>query len=42
MIAYKLPGLQTDQFEIFGGLALLAFAYLGGITTVWGRLLVVV
>ena len=38
MIAYKLPGLQTDQFEIFGGLALLAFAYLGGITTVWGAI----
>ena len=31
MLAYKLPGLQTDQFEILGGLALLAFAYLGGI-----------
>jgi len=38
MLAYKLPGLQTDQFEIFGGLALLAFAYLGGITTVWGAI----
>ena len=38
MIAYKLPGLQTDQFEIFVGLALLAFAYLGGITTVWGAI----
>jgi len=38
LIAYKLPGLQTDQFEIFGGLALLAFAYLGGITTVWGAI----
>ena len=38
LIAYKLPGLQTDQFEIFGGLGLLAFAYLGGITTVWGAI----
>ena len=36
--SYKLPGLQTDQFEIFGGLGLLAFAYLGGITTVWGAI----
>ena len=37
-MAYKLPGLQETQFEVFGGLALLAFVYLGGITTIWGAI----
>ncbi|GIR36284.1 MAG: hypothetical protein CM15mP49_16690 [Actinomycetota bacterium] len=35
LLAYKLPGLQETQFEVFGGLALLAFVHLGGITTIW-------
>ena len=38
LLAYKLPGLQETQFEVFGGLALLAFVYLGGITTIWGAI----
>ncbi len=38
LMAYKLPGLQETQFEVFGGLALLAFVYLGGITTIWGAI----
>ena len=38
LLAYKLPGLQETQFEVFGGLALLAFVYLGGTTTIWGAI----
>lgn len=38
-LAYKLPAVSSDNFSVFIGLALLAFVYLGGITTLWGAIL---
>jgi branched-chain amino acid transport system permease protein len=38
-LAYKLPAVGADNFSVFAGLALLAFVYLGGITTTWGALI---
>jgi len=36
LFAYKLPALSASNFDLFGGLGLLAFAYIAGITTVPG------
>ena len=36
MLAYKIPAVQAENFAIFSGLGLLAFVYLGGITTGYG------
>lgn len=36
MLAYKVPAVQAESFAIFSGLGLLAFVYLGGITTGYG------
>lgn len=36
LFAYKLPALTSANFGLFGGLGLLAFAYIAGITTVPG------
>lgn len=38
-LAYKLPAVGADNFSVFAGLALLAFVYLGGITTTWGAII---
>jgi len=38
MFAFKLSSLTSENFSPFFGLALLAFAYLGGITTTYGAL----
>ncbi len=38
LVAYKLPIITSNYFNQFFGLALLAFVYLGGITTVWGAI----
>lgn len=39
MYSFKLSSLTGEQFSPLVGLALLAFAYLGGITTIWGAIL---
>ncbi len=39
LFAYKLPAVSSDNFSVFAGLALLAFAYLGGITTIGGAVI---
>ena len=39
MFAFKLSALTSESFSPFVGLALLAFVYLGGITTLWGALI---
>ena len=36
LFAFKLPALTAANFDLFGGLGLLAFAYIAGITTVPG------
>jgi len=36
LFAYKLPALTAANFDLFGGLGLLAFVYIAGITTVPG------
>lgn len=36
LFAYKLPAITADNFGLFGGLGLLAFVYIAGITTVPG------
>ena len=38
LFAYKIPMITSENFSPFAGLALLAFVYLGGITTVWGAI----
>jgi branched-chain amino acid transport system permease protein len=38
LVAYKVPMITSEYFSPFPGLALLAFVYLGGITTVWGAI----
>lgn len=38
-LAYKLPAVSADNFSVFAGLSLLAFVYLGGITTSWGAII---
>jgi branched-chain amino acid transport system permease protein len=37
--AYKLGAVQVESYSLFAGLAILAFAYLGGITSVWGAII---
>jgi branched-chain amino acid transport system permease protein len=37
--AYKLGAVQVETYSLFAGLAILAFAYLGGITSVWGAVI---
>ena len=39
LVAYKVPMITSEYFDPFFGLAMLAFVYLGGITTVWGAIL---
>tara|TARA_B110000438_G_C15800250_1_gene644786 strand:+ start:105 stop:770 length:666 start_codon:yes stop_codon:yes gene_type:complete len=39
LIAYKMPMVTSEFFSPFVGLAMIAFVYLGGITTVWGAVL---
>jgi len=39
LFAYKLTIIKFDNFGVFTGLALLAFVYLGGITTVYGAVI---
>jgi branched-chain amino acid transport system permease protein len=39
LLAFKLPAVGADNFSVFAGLALLAFAYLGGITTSFGAII---
>lgn len=39
MFAFKTVALTKDNYGLFFGLALLAFAYIGGITTVWGSII---
>ena len=36
LFAFKLPAITADNFDLFGGLGLLAFAYIAGVTTVPG------
>jgi len=36
LFAFKLPAITAANFDLFGGLGLLAFAYIAGITTVPG------
>jgi branched-chain amino acid transport system permease protein len=36
LFAYKLPAITAQNFDLFGGLGLLAFVYIAGITTVPG------
>jgi branched-chain amino acid transport system permease protein len=38
-LGYKLPAVGYENFSVFAGLALLAFVYLGGITTTWGAII---
>ena len=37
--AYRLGAVQVETYSLFAGLAILAFAYLGGITSVWGAII---
>ena len=37
--AYRLGGVAIESYSLFAGLAILAFAYLGGITSVWGAII---
>ena len=39
LVAYKMPMVTSEFFSPFVGLAMIAFVYLGGITTVWGAVL---
>jgi branched-chain amino acid transport system permease protein len=39
MQAYRLGGIAVESYSLFAGLAILAFAYLGGITSVWGAII---
>jgi len=39
LFAYKLPAVASDNFSVFAGLGLLAFVYLGGITTSFGAII---
>ena len=39
MQAYRLGAVQVESYSLFAGLAILAFAYLGGITSVWGAII---
>ncbi len=39
LFAYRLPAISSDNFSVFAGLALLAFVYLGGITTLNGAVI---
>ena len=39
LIAYKLPMITSENFSPLAGLAMIAFAYIGGITTVTGAVL---
>jgi branched-chain amino acid transport system permease protein len=36
--AYRLGSVAIESYSLFAGLAILAFAYLGGITSVWGAI----
>lgn len=38
LLSYKLTSISPDSWNVFAGLALLAFAYLGGISSVSGAL----
>jgi branched-chain amino acid transport system permease protein len=37
--AYRLGSVAVGSYSLFAGLAILAFAYLGGITSVWGAII---
>jgi branched-chain amino acid transport system permease protein len=37
--AYRLGSVAVESYSLFAGLAILAFAYLGGITSVWGAII---
>jgi branched-chain amino acid transport system permease protein len=37
--AYRLGSVAVETYSLFAGLAILAFAYLGGITSVWGAII---
>ncbi|MGI9623254.1 MAG: ABC transporter permease [Acidimicrobiales bacterium] len=39
LFAYKLTIIKFDNFGVFIGLAVLAFVYLGGITTIYGAII---
>ena len=39
LLAYELPALSSQQFLVFGALAILALCYLGGIATLSGALI---
>ena len=39
LVAYKMPMVTSEFFSPFVGLAMIAFVYLGGISTVWGAVL---
>jgi branched-chain amino acid transport system permease protein len=37
--AYRFGSVAVESYSLFAGLAILAFAYLGGITSVWGAII---
>jgi branched-chain amino acid transport system permease protein len=37
--AYRLGNVQSENYGLFVGIGILAFAYLGGITSVWGAII---